>query len=79
MNAEILNEVRGIAANIFKVDAKLLHAASSPDHVDTWDSLQHLNLVLALEGKYGIAFEPEEMERMKNLGEIASLVGTKIS
>lgn len=79
MNGEILNQVRGIAADIFSVDAKHLNAASSPDQVETWDSLQHLNLVLALEGKYGIQFEPEEMERMKNLGEIASLVGTKIS
>jgi acyl carrier protein len=38
-----------------------------------------LNLVLALEGKYGIVFEPEEMEQMKNLGDIAALVGTKLT
>jgi acyl carrier protein len=79
MNGEIWNEVRGIAADIFQVDAGLLQAASSPDQVEAWDSVQHLNLVLALEGKYGIAFDPEEMEQMKNLGEIASLVTTKIS
>ena len=79
MNGELLNEVRGIAADVFKVDAKVLSAASSPEQVETWDSIQHLNLVLALEGKYGIEFEPEEMERMKNLGEIASLLGNKIS
>jgi len=79
MNGEILNQVRGIAADIFKVDAKRLDAASSPEQVETWDSLQHLNLVLALEGTYGIAFDPEEMERMKNLGVIAALVGNKLS
>jgi len=79
MNGELLNEVRGIAADVFQVDAKLLSAASSPDQVERWDSIQHLNLVLALEGKYGIQFEPEEMQRMKNLGEIASLLEDKIS
>ena len=79
MSGEILNEVRGIAADIFKVDDRRLSEASSPEQVEAWDSVEHLNLVLALEGKYGIAFEPEEMERMKNLGEIASLVGNKIS
>lgn len=79
MNGEIWNEVRGIAADIFEVDPQVLSAASSPDQVEKWDSVQHLNLVLALEGKYGIAFEPEEMEQMKNLGEIATLVGTKLS
>jgi acyl carrier protein len=78
MNGEIFDDVRGVAADIFKVDVRLLNASSSPEQVEAWDSLRHLNLVLALEGKYGIAFEPEEMERMKNLGEIASLVGSKI-
>jgi acyl carrier protein len=79
MNGEIWSEVRGIAADIFEVDPHVLNAASSPDQVEKWDSIQHLNLVLALEGKYGIAFEPEEMEQMKNLGEIATLVGTKLA
>ncbi|HEV3331189.1 MAG TPA: acyl carrier protein [Bryobacteraceae bacterium] len=79
MSADLLSEVRGVAADVFAVDAKTLHAASSPEQVEAWDSVQHLNLVLALEGKYGIQFEPEEMERMKNLGAIAALVGTKLT
>lgn len=79
MNGEIWNEVRGIAADIFQVDPQALSAASSPDQVEKWDSVQHLNLVLALEDKYGIVFEPDEMEQMRNLGDIASLVGTKLS
>ncbi|HEY7388106.1 MAG TPA: acyl carrier protein [Bryobacteraceae bacterium] len=79
MNAEIWNEVRGIAAGIFQVDPRALSAASSPDRIEKWDSVQHLNLVLALESKYGIAFEPEQMEQMKNLGDIAALVETKLT
>lgn len=79
MNGEIWNDVRGIAADIFEMDPQALNAASSPEQVEKWDSIQHLNLVLALEGKYGIAFEPEEMEQMTNLGEIATLVGTKLA
>jgi acyl carrier protein len=79
MNTEIWTQVRGIAADVFEMDPKALNVSSSPDQVEKWDSIQHLNLVLALEGKYGIAFEPEEMEQMKNLGEIAALVGTKLS
>lgn len=79
MSGDLLSEVRGIAADVFAVDAKMLDADSSPEHVEAWDSVQHLNLVLALEGKYGIQFEPEEMERMKNLGAMAALVGTKLT
>jgi len=79
MSGDLLKEVCGIAADVFAVDAKKLGAGSSPEQVEAWDSVQHLNLVLALEGKYGIQFEPEEMERLKNLGAIAALVGTKIT
>ena len=79
MTADLLGEVCGIAADVFAVDAKTLSAGSSPEQVEAWDSVQHLNLVLALEGKYGVQFEPEEMERMKSLGAIAALLGAKLS
>jgi acyl carrier protein len=79
MNGEIWNDVRGLAADLFGVDTTVLRAETSPEQIEKWDSVQHLNLVLALESKYGIEFEPEEMERMKNLGEIATLVGNKIT
>jgi acyl carrier protein len=79
MSADILNEVRVIAADVFAVDAKTLNAGSSPEQVEAWDSVQHLNLVLALEGKYGIQFEPKEMEEMNNLGRIAAVLGSKIT
>lgn len=79
MTDSILEEVRTIAADTFGMDPRKLNASSSPEQVEAWDSVQHLNLVLALESRYGIQFEPEEMERMKDLGEIAALLGAKIS
>ena len=77
MSGRTFNEVRRIAADVFGKDEDLLDADSSPEQIETWDSVRHLNLVLALEAKYGIEFGPEEMDRMKTLGEIAGLVGTK--
>ena len=79
MTGDVLNEVRSVAADIFAVDLKTLTGASCPEQVEVWDSVQHLNLVLALEGKYGIEFAPEEMERMQDLAAIAALVRTKIT
>jgi len=78
MSGATLDEVRRIAADVFGKDVNLLGADSSPEQVETWDSVQHLTLVLALEVKYGIEFGPEEMERMKTLGDIADLVASKI-
>ena len=78
MDAQILERVRGIAADVLQVRQGSLSAESSPQSVESWDSVQHLNLVLALEARYGIQFEPEEMDRMKNLGMIVELLESKM-
>ena len=77
MNAAIFERVRGIAADVFGVKRAALHAASSPETVESWDSVQHLNLTLALEESFGFQFSPEEMDGMKTLGQIAALVEAK--
>lgn len=72
------DEVRGIASDILGVPATRLNAASSPDTVENWDSVQHLNLVLALEEKFGLQLSPEEIEQMKTLGDTAKLIEAKL-
>jgi len=77
MNAEILQKVHRIAADVLQVDPASLTAASSPETVENWDSVQHLNLVLAVEEQFGITFEPDEMDAMKTIGDIAALVAAR--
>jgi len=73
-----LDEVRGIASDILGVPATRLNAASSPDNVENWDSVQHLNLVLALEERFSLQLSPEEIEQMKTLGDTAKLIESKL-
>jgi acyl carrier protein len=40
--------------------------------------MQHLNLVLALEEKFGLQLDPEEIEQMKSVGAVAALVEKKL-
>jgi len=72
------DEIRSIASDILGVPAESLSASSSPDSIESWDSVQHLNLVLALEEKFGLQLSPEEIEQMKNLGETAKLIEAKL-
>jgi acyl carrier protein len=72
------DEVRAIASDILGVPATRLNAASSPDSVESWDSVQHLNLVLAREEKFSLQLSPEEIEQMKTLGDTAKLIDTKL-
>jgi acyl carrier protein len=71
------DEVMQIAADVFQASPGSLTPASSPQSVEGWDSAQHLNLVLALEQRFGVEFLPEEFDQMQSLAHIAALLRTK--
>ena len=74
MTASTLEQVRNVASDIFGIPTDKITAESSPETIENWDSMQHLNLVLAIEEKFGVQLEPEDIEEMKNIGAVAALV-----
>jgi acyl carrier protein len=70
--------VRVIASDIFSVPLDRIDDTSSPETIEAWDSIQHLNLVLALEEKFNLQLCPEEIETMRSIGQICALIGTKL-
>jgi acyl carrier protein len=66
--------VRNVASDIFGIPADRITAESSPETIENWDSMQHLNLVLAIEEKFGVQLDPEVIEQMTNIGAVATLV-----
>ena len=56
------------ASDIMGVPVETLDEASSPDSVPGWDSLKHMNLVLALEEEFGIRFGDDQVMQMSSLG-----------
>lgn len=74
MTASTFEQVRSVASDIFGIPADRITAESSPETIENWDSMQHLNLVLAVEEKFGVQLDPEDIEKMKNIGAVAELV-----
>ena len=70
----IFDELRTLAADIFEVEPDELAEDSSPETVGSWDSVQHLSLILAIEEQYGIQLDPEEIGGAATLGELATIV-----
>ena len=71
-------QVRSIAADLFGVAEDSIGPDSSPESVENWDSIQHLNLVLALEERFGFQLSPEEMDEMRTVGQIAAVVERRL-
>lgn len=78
MTAAVFEQIRAMASDLFGVPVEQITAASSPQTLENWDSIQHLNLVLAVEEKFGVQLSPEEIEEMKSVGETAKLVESKL-
>jgi len=74
LTASTFEQVRSVASDIFGVPAEKITAESSPETIENWDSMQHLNLVLAVEEKFGVQLDPEDIEQMKNIGAVAKVV-----
>jgi acyl carrier protein len=79
MSAQLLDRVRTIAADVLEVPVAKITPVTSPENLDTWDSVNHLNLVLALEQEFSLQFEPEEIDQMKDIQHILDILGSKVA
>jgi acyl carrier protein len=78
LTAAVFDQIRTMASDFFGVPAERITAGSSPQTLEAWDSIQHLNLVLAVEEKFGLQISPEEVEQMSSIGETVKLVESKL-
>jgi FkbH-like protein len=60
---------------VFGVSAEELTDEASPETIERWDSLNHLNLVLAIESEYGISLSPQDALAMQSIGKIREVLG----
>ena len=78
MSAAVFDQIRTMASDLFGVPEERITADSSPQTLEAWDSIQHLNLVLALEEKFSVQLSPEEIEQITNIGKTAKLIESKL-
>lgn len=52
--------------------------ATTSDDIEDWDSLEHINLIVAVEKKFGMKFNMGEVTTMKNVGEMADIILQRI-
>jgi acyl carrier protein len=63
--------------DVFDDDSIVVHARLTADDVDEWDSLTHIRLVMAVEKAFGLKFSAAEVERLRNVGDLVTLIEAK--
>ena len=66
--------INSIASEIFKVPDESLGLETTPDDVDTWDSLNHMRLITAIETEYGLRFSMQQIRSIKSLADFQTMI-----
>ena len=75
---EILHEISKVFADTLDEDSVALSENSKADDVEGWDSLTHVQLVVAVEKKFKIRFTAKEIQSWKNVGELIDSISSKL-
>jgi acyl carrier protein len=73
------DKVLGVIGKVFRVSIEELNDEASPDTIDGWDSLKHMNLILALEEELGMTFSDDEVVEMLSVRRILETVAKRAS
>jgi len=75
----LIEKLTDIFREVFDDDSIVLRNELTADDVENWDSLTHINLIVAIEKEFKIRFTTGEVSGLKNVGDLISLVSRKIS
>lgn len=79
MGSEDLDSrLRELFASVFGVAASSVGPAATPETVDGWDSVNHINLVLSVEAEFGVAFEADEIADLSSFGALRERIAGKL-
>ena len=76
---EIMEILTGLFREILDEPSLDLHEDLTAADVENWDSLNHIDLIVAVERRFGVRFTTREVTSLKNVGELATLTQTKLS
>jgi acyl carrier protein len=74
---EIKERVRNLMAIVFGLETTQVKDNAEPGVIETWDSLRHMNLIVALEEEFEIVFTDEEMTELLNIELISTIISEK--
>lgn len=78
-NIEILKQVNRIFTEVLDNADIVIFPSTTANDVPEWDSLNHIQLVVAIEKHFKIRFRSDEIRVWKNVGEMCDSIGKRIT
>lgn len=75
---EVLERLTMVFRSVFDDEEIVLTAETTAADIDDWDSLEHINLLVAVEQEFNIKFNMNEVSNMKNVGEMIDIIISRV-
>ena len=76
---EIFEKLNEVFRYVFGDEVIEVGEETTAADIDGWDSLEHINLIAAVEQEFGVKFTMGQVVTMKNVGEMARLIEEKLA
>ena len=71
---EVFERLNKVFRDVFDDDDITVTETTTSADIDDWDSLEHINLVAAVEQEFGMKFTMGQVVTMKNVGEMVYII-----
>ncbi len=75
---ELLEAVAEILRDIFDDDTLEVTESTCSDDVEDWDSLEQINILVAIQDRFGIQFSLDDVSDLKDVGDTLDLIESKL-
>lgn len=75
---EIYDRLNDVFRDVFDDDTIEVDETTTAEDIDDWDSLEHINLIAAVEKEFDIKFRMGEVSTMKDVGEMVDIIMSRI-
>ena len=77
MKNKVEDQIKNVVSAVFEIPVEQIKDDSSPDTIESWDSLKHMNFVVALEEEFEVEFTEDEILEMLNFMLIKEIISSK--
>ena len=74
----IFDRLNKVFQTIFDDENIVVNEETTSDDIEDWDSLEHINLIVAIEQEFGIKFSMGEVTSMKNVGDMVNIIISRL-
>lgn len=71
---EIMERLTEVFREVFDDETVCINDSTTANDIEEWDSIEHINLIEAVEKEFSMSFQMREVSGMKNVGEMADII-----